>query len=117
MPATHRRARGSVGPTATVRPGRPRAVRGAQGKDPWRGAPAPRNEGRRGGFVIDDVIARWHRYLGGDLPGGLDGLLADEVVFYSPVVYTPQQGKSVTTQYLEAASLALAGGAGKAFRY
>ena len=43
--------------------------------------------------MIDDVIARWHRYLGGELPGGLDELLSDDVVFYSPVVYTPQRGK------------------------
>jgi SnoaL-like protein len=67
--------------------------------------------------VIKDVIARWHRYLGGELPGGLEELLADDVVFYSPVVYTPQRGKPVTTQYLEAASRALAGGAGGAFGY
>ena len=67
--------------------------------------------------MIEDVIARWHRYLGGDLPGGLDELLADDVVFYSPVVFTPQRGKPITTQYLEAAARALAGGAGGAFRY
>jgi ketosteroid isomerase-like protein len=67
--------------------------------------------------VIDDVIARWHRYLGGELPGGLDEILSDDVVFYSPVVYTPQRGKAVTAQYLEAASRALAGGPGGAFRY
>jgi ketosteroid isomerase-like protein len=67
--------------------------------------------------VIDDVIARWHRYLGGELPGGLDELLAEDVVFYSPVVYTPQRGKPITTQYLEAASRTLAGGAEAAFRY
>lgn len=67
--------------------------------------------------MIDDVIARWHRYLDGDLPDGLDGLLADDVVFYSPVVYTPQRGKPVATQYLEAASRTLAGGAGGEFRY
>jgi ketosteroid isomerase-like protein len=67
--------------------------------------------------VIDDAIARWHRYLGGELPGGLDELLADDVVFYSPVVYTPQRGKRVTTQYLEAASRTLAGEASGAFRY
>jgi hypothetical protein len=72
--------------------------------------------------VIDDVIARWHRYVGGELPGGLDGLLSDDVVFYSPVVYTPQRGRHLTTQYLEAASRTLAGegaagGAGGAFRY
>jgi ketosteroid isomerase-like protein len=67
--------------------------------------------------VIDDVIARWHRYLGGELPGGLADLLADDVVFYSPVVYTPQRGKEVTTSYLEAATRTLAGGAGGTFRY
>ena len=44
--------------------------------------------------MIDDAIARWHRYLGGEFPGGLDELLADDVVFYSPVVYTPQRGNS-----------------------
>jgi ketosteroid isomerase-like protein len=67
--------------------------------------------------VIDDAIARWHRYLGGELPGGLDELLADDVVFHSPVVYTPQRGKAVTKQYLEAASQTLVGGAGGAFHY
>jgi ketosteroid isomerase-like protein len=67
--------------------------------------------------VIDDVIARWHRYLGGGLPGALDELLADDVVFYSPVVYTPQRGKPVTTQYLEAATRTLGGGAEGPFRY
>ena len=67
--------------------------------------------------MIDDAIARWHRYLGGELPGGLDELLADDVVFYSPVVYAPQRGKPVTAQYLEAASRTLVGGAGGAFRY
>ena len=67
--------------------------------------------------MIDDVIARWHRYMGGELPGGLDELLADDVVFYSPVVFTPQRGKAVTTQYLSAASVSLAGGEGGDFRY
>jgi hypothetical protein len=67
--------------------------------------------------VIDDVIARWHRYLDGELPGGLDELLADDVVFYSPVVFTPQRGKEVTSRYLAAASRALGGGEEGAFRY
>lgn len=67
--------------------------------------------------MIDDVIARWHQYLEGELLGGLDELLADDVVFYSPVVYTPQRGKPVTTQYLEAASRTLVGGAEGAFQY
>jgi len=67
---------------------------------------------------IEGVIERWHRHLEGELAGGLDRLLADDVVFYSPVVYTPQQGKAVTTLYLEAAKQALPGSAGEgAFRY
>jgi hypothetical protein len=66
---------------------------------------------------IDDVIARWHRYMDGELPDGLDELLADDVVFYSPVVYTPQRGKAVTTQYLRAAAGTLGGGEGGTFRY
>ena len=67
--------------------------------------------------MIADVIARWHRHLAGELPGGLDELLADDVVFYSPVVYTPQRGKPVTARYLDAASRTLVGGAGGDFRY
>jgi SnoaL-like domain len=69
--------------------------------------------------VIEDVIARWHRWLAGDLPGGLDELLADEVVFHSPIVFTPQRGKAVTTRYLEAAAATLPGEPGSegAFRY
>jgi hypothetical protein len=67
--------------------------------------------------VIDDVIARWHRYLGGELAGGLDELLAEDVVFYSPVVYTPQRGRPITALYLDAASSTLAGGAAGTFEY
>jgi ketosteroid isomerase-like protein len=67
--------------------------------------------------VIDDVVARWHRYMDESPPGALDELLADDVVFYSPVVFTPQRGRQVTTRYLEAAAEALAGDDGGAFRY
>jgi ketosteroid isomerase-like protein len=72
--------------------------------------------------VIDDVIARWHRYVEGGSPGALDELLADDVVFHSPVVHTPQRGKEVTTRYLEAATDTLAGdgaadGPAGTFRY
>jgi hypothetical protein len=34
---------------------------------------------------------------------GLDGLLAEETVFHSPVVHTPQVGKPITKKYLTAA--------------
>jgi hypothetical protein len=92
-----------------------------QGRIRAEAAAAPQKTTRRPS-VIDDVIARWHRYLGGRLPDGLDQLLSEDVVFFSPVVYTPQRGKRLATQYLEAASRALAGevaadGAGGAFHY
>jgi hypothetical protein len=67
--------------------------------------------------VIDDVIDRWHRHLRGELPGGLNELLAEDVVFYSPVVHTPQRGREITTRYLEAATDVLAGGEAGGFRY
>ena len=59
--------------------------------------------------MIEDVIDRWHEYLRGRLPGGLDELLDDDVVFYSPIVYTPQEGKALTALYLQAAGQTLPG--------
>jgi hypothetical protein len=61
--------------------------------------------------MIDQVVERWHQHLRGELPGGLDGLLADDVVFYSPIVFTPQEGRAITTLYLEAAGKTLPGDA------
>ena len=58
---------------------------------------------------IDQVIEKWHAHLRGQLPGGLDELLADDVVFYSPIVYTPQEGKAITKLYLQAAGQTLPG--------
>jgi hypothetical protein len=57
--------------------------------------------------MIDQVVAKWHRVLDGD--GNLADLLADDVVFYSPVVFTPQRGRDVTTMYLQAAGQVLVG--------
>ncbi|GMU77458.1 MAG: hypothetical protein AMXMBFR46_02580 [Acidimicrobiia bacterium] len=57
--------------------------------------------------MIDAVVEQWHRYVRGDLPGGLEDLLADDVVFYSPIVFTPQEGKAITRRYLEAAVMTL----------
>jgi len=53
--------------------------------------------------LIEKVVENWHRQLRGEYPGGLDELLADDVVFYSPVVFTPQKGKDITKAYLNAA--------------
>ena len=48
-------------------------------------------------------IAVWHRLVQTRNPAGLSTLLADEVVFHSPIVHTPQRGKALTAMYLSAA--------------
>ena len=59
--------------------------------------------------MIEHVIEKWHEHLRGRLPGGLDELLDDDVVFYSPIVFTPQRGKEITKLYLQAAGQTLPG--------
>jgi len=54
-------------------------------------------------FMSRDTVDRWHRLVATRDVRELDALLADDVVFHSPVVHTPQQGKAVTIQYLSAA--------------
>jgi ketosteroid isomerase-like protein len=53
-------------------------------------------------------LARWHTYMqsGGDLTM-LSDLLAENAVFHSPVVHTPQTGKAKVMAYLSAASQTL----------
>ncbi|WP_267225563.1 nuclear transport factor 2 family protein [Dyella silvae] len=48
-------------------------------------------------------LETWHRLVRTQDPSGLDALLADDAVFYSPVVHTPQLGKALATAYLSAA--------------
>ena len=66
---------------------------------------------------IEQVIERWHESLVSGTPERLSELLADDVVFYSPVVFTPQRGKDVTTLYLMGAKQVLGGGPDGEFRY
>ena len=49
------------------------------------------------------TLSTWHELVKSRNARGLDQLLADNVVFHSPVVHAPQVGKAVTTQYLAAA--------------
>jgi SnoaL-like domain len=49
------------------------------------------------------AIARWHEIVRARDIAGLDALLADDVIFESPIVHTPQRGKEITTMYLHAA--------------
>ncbi len=52
---------------------------------------------------MSNVLTRWHELVQSRDHAMLDSLLAEDVVFYSPVVHTPQQGKPITTKYLTAA--------------
>jgi hypothetical protein len=48
-------------------------------------------------------IETWHHLVATRDPSGLDALLADDAVFHSPIVHTPQVGKAITKKYLSAA--------------
>jgi ketosteroid isomerase-like protein len=72
--------------------------------------------------MIERVVSEWMAYVRGELPGGLERLLDDDVVFYSPIVFTPQRGKQVTSMYLAAAARTFVGehraaGSDGSFRY
>jgi hypothetical protein len=60
-------------------------------------------------------LARWHAYMaGGSDPALLADMLAEDAVFHSPVVHTPQAGKAIVMAYLVAASHVLGN---ETFRY
>jgi hypothetical protein len=52
---------------------------------------------------MSNNLDTWHELVRTRNTKGLDALLADDVIFHSPVVHTPQVGKAVTLQYLSAA--------------
>lgn len=49
------------------------------------------------------ALAAWHAVVRNRDLGALQALLADDVVFHSPVVHTPQRGKPITLAYLTGA--------------
>ncbi|HEY4079818.1 MAG TPA: nuclear transport factor 2 family protein [Burkholderiaceae bacterium] len=51
------------------------------------------------------AVTAWHQVVRDRDPRQLKALLAEEVVFHSPVVHTPQHGRALTMQYLGAALL------------
>lgn len=53
--------------------------------------------------MTDHPLEAWHRLVRTQDPSRLDALLADDAVFHSPVVHTPQRGKKLTAAYLGAA--------------
>jgi len=54
-----------------------------------------------------DTLPAWHQIVRSHDTAGLATLLADEVVFHSPVVHTPQRGKAIVTLYLTGAARVL----------
>ena len=54
-----------------------------------------------------EPLSRWHQIVQEQDPALLDALLADDCVFRSPAVHTPQEGKPLTTAYLSAALVVL----------
>jgi hypothetical protein len=54
-------------------------------------------------MTIPPTIARWHRIALENLPDELSGILAEDAVFESPVVHTPQIGKVIVEKYLRGA--------------
>jgi ketosteroid isomerase-like protein len=53
--------------------------------------------------MIENTVDAWHKLLETKDAAGLDDILADNVVFHSPIVHTPQEGKPITKLYLTAA--------------
>jgi hypothetical protein len=49
------------------------------------------------------AIAQWHRIVETRDATGLAALLAEDAVFHSPVVHTPQRGRAIVMAYLGAA--------------
>lgn len=57
-----------------------------------------------------NTLARWHEVVAKRDPALLDDILAEDCVFYSPVVHTPQRGRDLTKLYLSGAMQVLSEG-------
>ena len=52
-------------------------------------------------------IEKWHEIVESGESEKLSDLIANDCVFFSPVVFSPQEGKKLTIKYLSAAALVL----------
>lgn len=50
-----------------------------------------------------DILATWHEIAASGNVEGLDAFLAEDVVFHSPILHTPQVGMQLAKKYLAAA--------------
>lgn len=53
--------------------------------------------------MTEHPLETWHRLVRTQDASGLNALLADDAVFYSPVVHAPQRGRKLAARYLGAA--------------
>jgi hypothetical protein len=53
--------------------------------------------------ALVEAVVRWESFVEGSRADALDDLLAEDVVLYSPVAFTPQRGRDVVARYLRAA--------------
>jgi hypothetical protein len=53
--------------------------------------------------MTDGPLATWHRLVRNQDTSALNALLAEDVIFHSPVVHTPQRGRKLAAGYLSAA--------------
>ena len=59
--------------------------------------------------MTNPVIERWLRVIESGAASELDDMLAEDAVFYSPAVFTPQRGRATAAAYLRAAEQMFAG--------
>jgi hypothetical protein len=57
--------------------------------------------------MSNSTLDAWHRMIEERNAAALDDVLAEDAVFHSPVVHTPQEGKALTKLYLSAAIMVL----------
>ncbi len=56
----------------------------------------------------NEALARWHAVAQqGSPPDALEQIIAEDAVFHSPVVHTPQRGRQLVVAYLSAAGQVL----------
>lgn len=66
--------------------------------------------------LMNATLKNWHTFLETRNPKILVELLSNDVIFYSPIVWAPQEGKQITILYLMAA-LEVFGGENSNFTY
>lgn len=58
---------------------------------------------------IEAFLPKWHAQFGAKLKDGLADLIAEDAVFFSPIVFKGQEGKALVHMYLSAAGMTFAG--------